>query len=156
MKKRMRISFKPSLQTVLLIAVAIAALITLTFRLVLTVPTLHVAEQTLPTARESLSTLWNAPIEAPIHIARGLVALVSPVTGVGMSRLPSVLLGVAAILVLYIVLKRWYKYRLAFFGAALLVTSAWMLHVARLATSDVVYVLAGALLLLLVALWHQQ
>jgi hypothetical protein len=70
--------------------------------------------------------------------------------------LPSVLLALLLIGAMYWLLRRWYNYRLAIYGTILLMTAPWLLHVGRMATVTVMYPLAMAVLLVLIALWHQQ
>ncbi|MDB5170153.1 MAG: hypothetical protein JWN82_549 [Candidatus Saccharibacteria bacterium] len=137
-------------------AVALAAALLLTFRLVILLPGMAASEKALPTVHESLRLIWHQPLELPMTLSRLLVAALSPVTGIGFSRLPGVLLGFLLILIMYWLLRRWYNYRLALFGAILLMTAPWLLHVARLATNDIVYPFAMAVILALVAIWHQQ
>ncbi len=147
---------RPSLKGAPLLAILLIAAVLLSFKLASLNPGLAATEVALPTVNSSLQTLWNEPLEAPIHIARLLVALISPSTGIGLSRLPSVVIGLCIVVVMYWLLKKWYGQQLALFGMALLITAPWFLHVSRLATNDVVYPLAMAVLMLLACLWHKK
>lgn len=154
----MKLRFKSHLsrQTYILVGLALASFCFLTFRLVKLLPGMASAEQPLPTVNSLLHVIWYQPLELPAHLSRLLIAGISPYTGVGLSRLPSVLLALGLILAMYWLLKRWYNYRLALFGVVLLMTAPWLLHVGRLATNDIVYPFGMVVLLVLIALWHQQ
>lgn len=153
----MKFRRKPRLtvQSATIITAVLAGIGLLLFRLVSLVPNIGRVEHWLPTFRDSLSVIWNTPLELPIVLSSAIVAAVSPVTGVGWSRLPSVLLGFGLLMVAYWLFKRWYGYRMALFGTILLASSAWFLHASRLAAHDIVYPLSMMVLLALAALWHQ-
>lgn len=119
-------------------------------------PGLAANEVALPSAASSFESLWNTPIEAPLHVTRLIVAAVSPTTNSAVSRLPNVLLAVTMVVVLCVLIKKWYGYRLALFGLPLLVTAAWFLHVGRLGSSDILYPFGMALLMALAAYWHAK
>lgn len=154
----MKLRVKPHLsaQSYLIAGITLLSVYLMLFKLVALVPGFAVAETTLPTVRASLSLIWHQPLELPVILSRLLVAALSPTTGVGFSRLPSVLLAVLFISIMYWLLRRWYNYRLALFGTILLMTAPWLLHMGRLATGTIVFPLAMAMVLALVALWHQQ
>ena len=156
MKLNLRLKQRLSTQSYVFIAVVLAAVFLLTVRLVKLLPGFAVAEQQLPTVHELLTTIWHQPLELPLHLSRLFVAGLSPYTGIGFSRLPSVLLAFTVVIAMYWLLKRWYNYRLALFGAVLVMTAPWLLHVGRLATVSIVYPFAMVVLLVLIALWHQQ
>lgn len=66
-------------------------------------------------------------------------------------RAPSALIGFFAIIGMYIILKNWYTARIALLGTFLFATSSWTLHVSRLATPDINYLLP--LLLVVGGVW---
>lgn len=152
----MKLKLRLPTQTYVFTLVAAAGIFLLTFRLAKLLPGMAAKEQVLPSVPTLLSTLWNRPIELPIHLSRLAVSGVSPYIGIASSRLPSALLAFGLIVGMYWLLQRWYNYRLALFGAVLLMTAPWLLHVGRLATNDVVYPFAMMLTMVLIALWHQQ
>jgi len=142
-----------SISTVFL---AVFALFLLIFKLgSLTHGNLAAAEQPLPSVHASVSALWQQPLNAPFTLVQLLVALILPTTGVGSSRLPAVLIGAAFLLLMYWLLRQWYGQRLTVFSMLLLVSTPWFLHVARLATPDILYPLAMLTVLALGALWHR-
>jgi hypothetical protein len=61
-------------------------------------------------------------------------------------RLISAAIGAAAVLSGFYILKRWYSLRVAILGSWLLLTSAWLLHNARLATPEASFLLLMPLL----------
>ena len=153
MKKLRRLP-RLSLENYTLLAVLLVAGGLLAFRLVSLLPGMSTYEQVLPSVSSSLHTLWELPINLPLILARGFVAAVSPSTGIGLSRLPNVLLALILALMMFWLLKRWYGYRLALFGMLLLLTAPWFLRTGRLASSDIVYPLGMTTVLVLAALWH--
>lgn len=154
----MKLRLKPriSAQGYLGAGIAITGIYLLLFKLVALVPGFAAAETALPTVRESLQLIWHQPLELPILLSQTVVAALTPTTGIGFSRLPSVLLAVLLLAAMYWLLRRWYNYRLALYGTLLLMTAPWFLHVGRLATGSIVYPLSMTVLLVLIALWHQQ
>jgi hypothetical protein len=156
MKLKLRFNPRFPAQTYVFALVAAVSIFLLTFRLVKLLPGFAIAEQQLLPVRDLLNVIWYQPLELPAHLSRLLVAGLSPYTGIGFSRLPSVLLAFGIILGMYWLLRRWYNYRLALFGAILVMTAPWLLHVGRLATNDIVYPFAMVVTLVLIALWHQQ
>lgn len=117
---------------------------------------LAVSEQQLPSVHASVHTLIHNPSNAPYTIAQLLIALVLPGSGFTASRLPNVLIAAIITGLLYWLLKQWYGRRLALFGVALLITSPWLLHVARLADPGITSALAMTTILALAAAWHKK
>lgn len=154
MKLRLK-KLRLSNQLYLLIAATAAAIGLLLFRLGSLLPGLAAPETALPSVHDALSTVWNQPLWLPETLTQLLVAAILPSAGMTASRLPSVLLGLALVALLYWLLRQWYGYRLAIFGAVLCITAPWFLHLSRLATSDILYPLSMVVLLVLAALWHQ-
>lgn len=162
MKKRFTRSLRRLVRTqvtwhnatgLLLIIVATGLLL---FRLGSLTPGLAATEQPLPHVTTTLHTIWNNPINLPFTLAQLVVAVVLPTGGYTSSRLPSVLMAGLLLFCLFWLFKQWYGRRLALFGVLLLMTSPWLLHVARLANGAISYPLAMAGLLGLAALWHRQ
>lgn len=107
-------------------------------------------ETALPSVTHSLHVALHDPLELPLLVTRIVVALISPTAGQTVSRLPNAILGGIAVLLFYWLARRWYGLRVALYGTALFLASPWFLRVARLATSDIVYVLG---MLLFIALF---
>lgn len=84
----------------------------------------------------SLSEIAHNPLNLPLTLTAWLVQLL-PMHGVFWLRLPEALFAAVTMLGMIYILRRWYGPRTAFFGFFLFATSAWVLHVGRLATADV-------------------
>lgn len=67
-------------------------------------------------------------------------------------RLASVICGVVAVILLYVLLRKWYTTRVSLFTIALFATSTWFLHTSRTADHDVLF-LSVVPTLLLSCLW---
>lgn len=94
--------------------------------------------------RSSLSSLIHNPLGLPQTLLAWLLGLVLH-SYVGL-RLASVIWGAVGIAAMAYVLLHWYGPRAAWFGSALFVCSAWFLHLARLATTDILLVVAPVVL----------
>jgi hypothetical protein len=94
--------------------------------------------------RSSLSSLVHNPIGLPQTLLAWLFGLVLH-NYVGL-RLASAVWGAVGIAAMAYVLLHWYGPRAAWFGSALFVCSAWFLHLARLATTDILLVVAPVVL----------
>lgn len=84
----------------------------------------------------SLSAIAHNPINLPLTLTAWLLHLL-PVHGAFWLRVPSAIFAGLTMLGMIYVLRRWYGPRTALFGFLLFATSAWVLHVGRLATADV-------------------
>lgn len=120
------------------------------------VPGFAPIEQPLPPFRPALEALLANPLGLPYKLAQLLVSAVLPYDGFTASRLPAVVIGLIIIATFFWVMRSWYGQRLAIFGAVLVVTAPWFLHVSRLADSAVGYPLAMTLALLLALFLHRK
>lgn len=73
------------------------------------------------------------------------------VSNIAAYRAVSTVFAVSAVIASFFILRRWYSNRVAGLGSALLLTSAWTLHVGRLATPESTFLLV--LPLLAIFLW---
>jgi len=92
--------------------------------------------------------LYAQPLYLPLKLVRSTVFFLAPDHGQLISRLPNVAFGVLAIICLAWLVKLWHGNRTTWFAGLLFATSAWVLHVSRLASYDVLYLLAIPALLL--------
>jgi len=92
--------------------------------------------------------IYHQPLDLPLKLIRSVVFALAPTHGVLLSRLPSLLLGLATIVSFGWLIRLWHGPRTALFATALFATSAWTLHVARLASFSVEYLWAIPALLL--------
>lgn len=146
--KKHRPSFKTLWRPVCLgILGTTAALTAYLYKLVQLAPALGPSEQAMATA----SGDWHIIIANPTHpILKALhwLAHFAPAGhSVLFARLPSVLLGLAALAIFTYLLHRWYGRRSMLFGFAIFLCSAWLLHVSRFGGADIDY-LVGILALL--------
>ncbi|MDB5169341.1 MAG: hypothetical protein JWO41_697 [Candidatus Saccharibacteria bacterium] len=86
--------------------------------------------------------LSQDPFFLPIKFLRSLLMILFNHHGQTVVRLANTIFGVLAVLGFSRLLQLWYGGRTAFMGAALFLTSAWVLHVSRFASNDVVYLAA--------------
>ncbi len=97
--------------------------------------------------------LFNQPLELPLKLVRSVVYFVFPKHGAFLSRLPSAFFGGLSVVAFAWLLRFWHGIRTAVLATVLFASSAWVLHVSRLASIDALYLLAlPALLLAHVAL----
>lgn len=100
--------------------------------------------------------IYHNAFYLPLKVARSVVFVVFPDHGQTLTRLPNTLFGAAATLALYYLLRAWHGKRTALLLGILFATSAWTLHVSRLASFDVLYLAALPLLLLSNHLFHKH
>ena len=88
----------------------------------------------------------------PIDFFRSIDFKLFPSHGKFLSRLPSTIFGLISMIFFGWLIYLWQGKRTALLSTPLFITSAWVLHVSRLATNDVVYLWAIVSLLLVHAL----
>lgn len=120
-------------------ALAAAALL---MRLTTLVPRLSPGEVNTMTAAASWHAIVNNPLGLPLKLLERLAGLALPHQPLWAARLPSVALGGLALGIAVYILRRWYGRRSLVFGFALLLSSAWFLHVSRYAGMDALYLTA--------------
>lgn len=76
--------------------------------------------------------------------------------GALVSRLPSVIFGMTAVIALVLAVKAWHGTRIALYAGALFATSAWTLHVSRYASLDSSYLLAVPVLIATIILLQRS
>lgn len=151
-----RLRKKVTLQNVLSLLLICTAATLLLFQLGSIHDGLAAGESQLPPVTRTIEHIWSNPIELPYLISQFITAALLPTAGYTASRLPSVLLAAVTLALMYWVLVQWYGRRLAIFGIALLMSAASFLHVARLATPDILYSFCTAVILALAAWWHKN
>lgn len=94
------------------------------------------------TQSRAAAATWHAildnPLNAPYTVLQRLVML-SGHDGVTSMRLVSTLWAVLAMLLFYMVARGWHSMRVAGLATWLFISSAWFLHIARLATPEVLW-----------------
>lgn len=94
-----------------------------------------------------LNALWNDPFYLPLEFLRSVLFFIVTDFGAFIGRLPNALFGLLAVVSFSYIIWRWHGRRTTLFATALFATSAWVLHVSRLASFDVLYLCAIPVLL---------
>lgn len=95
--------------------------------------------------------IYQDPSNLPMTIVRSSVDLLTSHHSQFVTRLPSVIIGILTIIIFASLIRIWHGTRTAVLGTIMFATAAWVLHVSRLASFDVVYLLVIPALLLSVA-----
>ncbi len=83
--------------------------------------------------------LYHYPLYLPLRLTRSVDFFLFAHHGQTLTRLPNVLFGILTIISFAWLVRLWHGTRTALFATALFATSAWVLHVSRLASFDVLY-----------------
>ena len=157
MVKRIRTFFRTHWQLLLTVVILIVIVgLLLLFRLGSLTGGLARAEVTQLDFSSSWHHIVTNPLNAPLTALQWLANTFSGHHGQTIARLPSVLFGLLALVCLTYILRCWYGIRTAIFGAVLFGCSAWLLHVSRLATTDVMYLAVVPVLLATHIYWQRQ
>ncbi len=92
--------------------------------------------------------IYNQPLDLPLKLLRSVVFYLFPDHGQLLSRLPNAIFGGLSIGAFALLIRSWHSTRTAVLTSLLFATSAWVLHVSRLASFDVQYLWALPTLLL--------
>lgn len=115
----------------------------LLYRLDSLAPHLTMSEQKSLAANSDLKAIFlTNPLGLPLKLLQWLTTLAPANHAVFFDRLPSVLLALIAFYIFLYIARRWYGLRSTLFGAVLFATSAWFLHVARFAGTDILCITA--------------
>jgi hypothetical protein len=99
--------------------------------------------------------IHHAPLDLPLKAIRSVVFYLSPTHGQTLTRLPNAFMGALAIISFGWLTWLWHGRRTALLVSPLFATSAWVLHVSRLASYDVLYLWSITTLLLTHALLYR-
>jgi len=83
-------------------------------------------------------TILNNPLDAPYTVLQKLVLLTGH-HGITSMRLVSTVYAVLAIVLFYIVARGWHSMRVAVLATWLFISSAWFLHIARLSSPEILW-----------------
>ncbi len=109
------------------------------------VPGFSAPELAARASANSFYKLFSNPIFLP-HKAMQYIFIRSGHDGIFWMRSVSALWGVAILVVFYDIIASWYSRRIAIMSGALLLTSAWFLHFARLGTPQIMFATSIGLL----------
>ncbi|HVA11382.1 MAG TPA: hypothetical protein VNG32_04435 [Candidatus Dormibacteraeota bacterium] len=98
--------------------------------------------------------IYHSPLDLPLKALRSVVFYIFPSHGQTLTRLPNAAIGGLTIMSFSWLAYLWHGRRTAIFASVLFASSAWVLHVSRYASYDVVYLWAMTTLLLTHALLH--
>jgi len=110
---------------------------------------LSAVEQQTATTPLGWHGLYHHPFYLPLTFVRSIVFFLFAHHGQTLTRLPNILFGALSILAFAALIKLWHSTRTAFLATLLFATNAWVLHVSRLASYDVLYLWAMPVLLLI-------
>jgi hypothetical protein len=125
--------------------VCAAAFGLLVYRLPSLVGGVSASELAAQNAASSLQQIIDEPVYLPYKLAQ-LSIIKAGFYGPLAMRLISVVIGLAATILFYYLLRRWFTRRLSLLGSLALVTSSWFLSYARSATPAVLLILTPLVL----------
>lgn len=109
------------------------------------VPSFSVPELAARADANSINKLLANPLFLP-HKLMQYTLLRLGHTGAFWMRSVSAIWGLVVVLIFFDIIRQWYSRRIAIMGTALLLTSAWFLHMSRLATPEIMYTISIGLL----------
>jgi len=109
---------------------------------------LSIGEVHVSTAVVGWHGIYHAPLDLPLKLLRSIIFKLDPTHGQTLTRLPNAIFGAATIIAFGVLIWLWNGRRTALYGSALFATSAWVLHVSRYASFDVLYLWSIVTLLL--------
>jgi len=92
--------------------------------------------------------IYHAPLDLPLKAVRSVVFVISPNHGQTLTRLPNAIFGALTIMSFSGLAWLWHGRRTALLVSVLFATNAWVLHVSRYASYDVMYLWGISSLLL--------
>ncbi len=89
----------------------------------------------------TLHGLINDPINLPYKFLQIAVSGLHLGGNIFSTRLPSAIIAIITVIIVYIVLQNWHSKRVSFLGAVLFLSSSWVIHAARYTDLTVEYLL---------------
>lgn len=155
--KRLKGIWQENAKLVLAAIVLLTALAGLLFyKLGSLVGGLSIGEVAVATAPVGWHGIYQHPLDLPLSAVRSVVFYVSPDHGQILTRLPNAFFGGLAVITFGWLIYLWHGVRTALFATLMFATSAWTLHVSRLASFDVMYLWAIPTLLLIQVYLHRH
>lgn len=128
----------------------------LVFRLGTLVHGLSSPEIAIAQSRYGWHGIYNNPLYLPLIVLRSIFFKFASVHTLTILRLPDVVLSVITIITTSVLLWLWYGYRTGILGSIIFASNAWVLHVSRLATNNVMFLFVVPFLLLTLAILHKK
>ncbi|MHB1864696.1 MAG: hypothetical protein ACYCPS_00835 [Candidatus Saccharimonadales bacterium] len=139
------------------IVLGLAALIFLmTYRLGNIMPGITAGERTIYSLKLGWHGLYHNPLNLPLNLLWSIDFRYLAPVGMTLLRAPVALTGGLTVVGFYLLLQLWYGTRTAIFGTILFATSAWTLHVSRLADYNVEYLAAIVFFMLSAAILQKK
>lgn len=108
----------------------------LSYRLRYLVPGFSEPEKLAIAASRSVQMVLENPLYAPHKVLQYIMAKLTH-TGFIAMRGISVLITIGVLVLFFYTVRRWFSFRIALISTFLFATSSWLLHIARLATPDI-------------------
>lgn len=83
--------------------------------------------------------IYHQPLYLPLNLVRSVIFYLDPSHGDLLSRLPNAIFGGLTVVTFARLIRLWHGTRIAVLAGLLFATSAWVLHVSRLSSFDVLY-----------------
>lgn len=117
---------------------------------------MSVNEMNFATAPIGWHGIYHNPLFLPLKLLASVVFALMPDHGQTLTRLPSALFGGLAMTMFAWLIWLWHGPRTALFATLLFATSAWTLHIGRIASYDVIYLWALPAIMVIQVLLHRQ
>lgn len=154
--KRLKGFWRPEARLALLVILGLVALSgLLLYKLGTLVGGLSSQEMAAASAQLGWTGLWVDALYLPLKLVRSAVYFLDPAHGQILTRLPNTLFGALTVVSFGWLIWLWHGRRTAILAMLLFATSAWTLHVSRLASLDVLYLWAIPTLLLIQVLLYR-
>ncbi len=104
----------------------------------------EITPQVLPSEINVLNTPMSEVLRSPLYLHQLIIQKFAGLFGLGSVisvRLPAIITGFVVIITYYLITKTWFSRRTAIIGSILFASSSWMLHITRLGTPDVNFLL---------------
>lgn len=135
--------------TTIVASLTIATLFLMLYKLGSLVPAYGPTEFKTATSVLGFTGFFNHIFYFPLEVLRSIFFGFIPSHGYTVTRLPNVLFGLASVGIYSFLVYTWHGRRTAVLASILFLTSAWTLHVSRLASYDVMYTFAALGLVLI-------
>ena len=126
------------------------------YRLGTIMPGISPSEQTFYSLKLGWHGIYADPLNLPMNVLWSAVFKFLAPAGMALLRAPAALVGGLTIVAFYALLHLWYGIRTAIFGTVLFATSAWTLHISRIADYNVEYLAAVVFFMLSTAILQKR
>ncbi|MEI8338431.1 MAG: hypothetical protein WCF91_00690 [bacterium] len=142
MKKTISLLKDNTSNTAIVLLLTALASCLLFFKISTLVPAFGPTEFKTATAVLGFSGFFNHIFFLPIELLRSILFGLIPSHGYALTRLPNIIFGLSSMVIFSYLIYTWHGRRTAVLATILFISSAWTLHVSRLASFDVLYTFA--------------